>query len=280
MGTSVSTRETKKALLLVAFGTTVPEARRAYDHVETMTRTAWPSHEIRWAYTSGSVRRKLAAIGKKIDSPELAMARLMDEGYKDASIFSLHVVPGKEFHDLHTNVRLFASMKGGFHHLALARPLLSSHDDLLRAAKAVLTRFSDRSPDEAVLFMGHGNRRHSSDAIYSALNFVLETMDRNAFLAAVEGHPSLEEILPKLKAGGVRKILLIPFMAVAGIHAVQDMVGDGVMSWKSVLMLEGFECEAVMNGLAEYPEIVEIWLDHLREAMKASCMDAGFKSCD
>jgi sirohydrochlorin cobaltochelatase len=51
---------------------------------------------------------------------------------------------------------------------------------------------------------------------------------------------------------------------VAGDHARNDMAGDKPDSWKSILSKDGFTCEAVHKGTAEYPEIVNVWVDHLR----------------
>ena len=53
-------------------------------------------------------------------------------------------------------------------------------------------------------------------------------------------------------------------MSVAGEHARKDMAGDGPESWKSVLTKNGFKCEVILKGTADYPEIVNVWLEHLR----------------
>lgn len=39
-------------ILLVAFGTSVPQARAAYANVERLIRRAFPDIPLRWAYTS------------------------------------------------------------------------------------------------------------------------------------------------------------------------------------------------------------------------------------
>ena len=59
----------------------------------------------------------------------------------------------------------------------------------------------------------------------------------------------------------------MPFMAVAGDHARNDMSGEKEGSWKSVLTKNGFTCEVILKGTGEYPEIVDIWIDHLRSAL-------------
>ncbi len=55
-------------------------------------------------------------------------------------------------------------------------------------------------------------------------------------------------------------------MSVAGDHANNDMAGDEEDSWKSILEKEGFEVNIIMKGLADYPEVVNLWVQHLREA--------------
>jgi sirohydrochlorin cobaltochelatase len=256
----------KKAILLVAFGTSVPEAQPAYAQVDAAVKKAFPETEIRWAYTSKVIRAKLARQGKPLDSPEMALVRLMDEGFTRVAVLSLHVIPGIEFHDLNTNAQLFSRMTGGFERVAVARPLLSSHEDMVQVTAALLKKVpASRKPDDIVIFMGHGSEKHPSDAIYAAMSYLFEGLDPNVFVATVGGYPSLADLLPKITERKARKAYLIPLMAVAGDHARNDMAGDGPDSWKSILTGKGLACEAVLSGMAEYPEVVEVWLRHLRE---------------
>jgi sirohydrochlorin cobaltochelatase len=258
-----------KAILLVAFGTSVPEAQKAYDQVEAAVRKAFPGIEVRWAYTSKVIRAKLAKQGKQLDSPEMALARMMEGGVTNVAVLSLHVIPGEEFHDLYTNAQLFSQMSGGFKRISVARPLLSSHEDMNRVAAAMLKRIpSSRKPEDIVLLMGHGSEKHPSDAIYAAMNYVFEQLDSNVFVATVDGYPSLEDLLPKISGKKGGKAFLMPFMTVAGDHARNDMAGDQPESWKSILSGKGIACETVLSGMADYPEIVEVWLDHLREVFE------------
>ena len=45
------------------------------------------------------------------------------------------------------------------------------------------------------------------------------------------------------------------------------MAGDEPESWKSILTRNGYQCESILKGTADYPEIVEVWLDHLRTVL-------------
>lgn len=261
--------EGKRAILLAAFGTTIPEAQKALDQVEQRVRQEFPGVEVRWAYTSGMVRKKLASEGKTLESPEMALARLMDDGFTHVAVLSLHTIPGREFHELAQNARLFGQMSDGFRKVSVAWPLLSSREDHVRVAKAMIRQIpSGRKPQDAVVLMGHGSEHHPSDAIYSAMNLAFHELDPNIHVATVDGYPQLEDILPRLEAAKTRKVYLMPFMAVAGDHARNDMSGDEPDSWKSVLKAKGFDCDIVLKGTAENAEIVDVWLDHLKTAMR------------
>jgi sirohydrochlorin cobaltochelatase len=257
----------KKAILLVAFGTSDPEAARAFELVEKRAWERFPDVEMRWAYTSKMIRAKLAKQGKLLDSPETAFARLMDDGYTHVAVLSLHTIPGEEFHELYQNAHLFGQMAGGFQRVLVARPLLSSSTDMQTVAEALLKKIPGRKTGDAVIFMGHGTEHHPADAIYLAMNQVFQELDSNAFVAAVEGSNSLETVIPKLKKRKVKKVFLVPLMSVAGDHAKNDMAGDSPDSWKSVLTEKGFKCEPILKGTAEVPEIVDLWLDHLKSAL-------------
>jgi len=259
-------REHKKAILLVAFGTSVPEATKAFETIEKQVRDKYTGTEVRWAFTSRTIRsRQAAARGKIVDSPETALAKLMDEGYTHAAVLSLHVVPGEEFHDLRANSMLFAQMKGGFEKILVARPLLGNHTDMARVADVLSSRFQVGNAGEGVIFVGHGNSRHPSDAIYVAMDSLFRDRGAGFFAGSIEGHPTAGELLPKLAAAKVKKARLVPFMTVAGEHARNDIAGDDPESWKSALAKNGIESTTVLSGLSEYPEIVAIWLDHLEE---------------
>lgn len=257
----------KKAILLVAFGTSVPQAQKAFDQIEAQARKAFPDTEIRWAFTSKMIRAKLAKQGKKLDPPVIALAKLMEEDFTHVVVASFHSLPGEEFHDLYTDVQAFKVMRGGFRKIFVSRPLLSSRKDMERVAKAVIKSLpKSRKPGDAVLMMGHGSEHHPGDAVYAAMGFFLEDIDPNAYVGTVEGQPTLQDIIPKLKKKGIKKAYLVPLMAVAGDHARNDMAGDEPESWKSMLKKEGIESVPVLVGTAEIPEIVAVWLDHVKAA--------------
>jgi sirohydrochlorin cobaltochelatase len=92
----------------------------------------------------------------------------------------------------------------------------------------------------------------------------LRRRDPNVFVGTVEGAPGIEDIKAILIERGIKKAYLMPFMSVAGDHAKNDMAGNEEDSWKSILTRAGITCASILKGTAEYDEIVDIWLDHVR----------------
>jgi sirohydrochlorin cobaltochelatase len=261
-------RPAKRGILLVAFGTTVPEARAALDNIDARAKARFPGLEVRWAYSSRTVRQKLAGQGLHFDSPAMALARMMDDGFTHVAVQSLQTIPGEEFHGLQKTVAAFSGLPKGIDRVTLGLPLLAEPADVEACARAVMASLPpDRKRNEAVILMGHGTH-HPANIYYPGLQYSLGRLDPLVLVGTVEGTPSLDDVRAELKAHKVRKAWLQPFMAVSGDHAVNDMAGDGDDSWKSVLAADGVACEPVLRGTADIPAFVDIWLDHLQAAVE------------
>jgi sirohydrochlorin cobaltochelatase len=212
------------------------------------------------------IRKKLARQGKVLDSPEVALAKMLDEGFTHVAIQSLHTISGYEFHDLLRSAHAFR-FKGGFKQIIVGYPLLSSQADIQRAVGAILgTIPPTRKENEAVVLMGHGTH-HPSNAFYAALMFQLQRKDPHVFVGCVEGYPDIDEIRALLHEKGITKAYLMPFMSVAGDHARNDLAGNEGDSWMSVLTRDGIDCVPILKGTAEYDSFAAIWVDHLRAVL-------------
>ena len=270
------------AILLVVFGTSYPEAQAAYENIERVYREEFPQAEVRIAFTSDYIRRKLLDRDNvTIDNPLTALAHLNEEGYTNVVVQSLHVIPGEEFHDLANIVESVRGIEGkfGFRNLVLGEPLLMNLEDYHNVSRALASQFeqnttgTERTPHSsprdagqmAVIYMGHGTE-HSANSAYSQMANILAEDHENVFLGTVEGYPGYDEVLARLNESGVKKARLIPFMVVAGDHALNDLTGNESESWKSMLEKEGFEIDYNLLGMGENDGIVEIFVGHTKEA--------------
>lgn len=56
-------------------------------------------------------------------------------------------------------------------------------------------------------------------------------------------------------------------MIVAGDHATNDMAGEDPDSWKCQFEKAGFPVDCVLKGLGEYPQIHQLFIRHIQEAI-------------
>ncbi len=257
-------RPMKKGILLVAFGSTIPEAQVSFENIEKAVKESFPGVPVYWAYTSRIIIDKMSKEGKYLATPAEALARMMRENFTHVALQSLHTIPGAEFHGMLENAHKFGGMNKGLHKVLVGYPLMATSKDVQRVAEAMLKIIpKERGRKDAVVFMGHGTH-HPANVYYSALNYHVQKLDPNIFVGTVEGWPEIDEIKADLKQRRIKKAYLMPFMSVAGDHARNDMVGAEKDSWKSILEKEEIECVSVLKGTAEYQEFVDIWVDHLR----------------
>ena len=258
----------KAGILLVTFGTSAEGADAGYAAVEKLVREAFPGVEVRWAYTSHIIRHKLAKAGRTLDSPALALARMGDEGFTAVAVQSLHVIPGEEYDGLVGVARAMAGQPDCPQKIAVGDPLLVHPEDLERVAAAMLGSVpTERKKGEAVVFLGHGTP-HLANALYAAMQVEFWKKDSNAIVGTVEGSPSVDDVLTQIRAKGLKKAWLVPFMSVAGDHAHHDMAGEEPDSWASALKRAGVATVPVFRGMAEVEAVDAVWVDHLRQAMQ------------
>ncbi|CCK81576.1 sirohydrochlorin cobaltochelatase [Desulfobacula toluolica] len=257
----------KKGILLVAFGSSIPEAQVSFENIDKRVKKEFANIPVQWAFTSSIIRNKLAKQGKQLDSVAVALAKMMDQGFTHVAVQSLHTIRGEEFNDLLHTAYAFNNMAGGIEKIMIGSPLLSSHQDMEAVTHAIIENIpAKRKKNEAVVLMGHGTP-HPSNAFYAALMFHLQRKDANIFVGTVEGSPTIDDIATMLKEKKIKKVHLIPFMSVAGDHARNDMAGEEDDSWKSILEKQGINCEVVLKGTAEYDNMIDIWVGHLKDVM-------------
>jgi sirohydrochlorin cobaltochelatase len=257
----------KVGILLVAFGSSEASAQVSFENIDHKVAAAYPGVSVRWAYTSNIIREKLVGQGKHLDSPAVALARMLDERFTHVVVQSLHTIAGAEYHDLLRTVNGFKAM-GGFQMVVLGDPLMATQADMAAIVTAIAGVVpKERKKNEAVVLMGHGTH-HPANAFYAALMFQLQLQDPNILVGTVEGYPDVDLIKTLMQARRIKKAYLMPFMSVAGDHAKNDMAGDEADSWKSIFTKAGIQCVPVMKGTAEYDGFVDIWVGHIGAALE------------
>lgn len=263
----------KKAILVVSFGTTYADTRKlTIGAVTDQIRDAFPGYDVRQAFTSRIIIKKLAdRDGLKFDTEKQALDKLKAEGYTEVIIQPLHMEAGDEYEKL---MRVVTKYEKSFAKISVGRPLLyytgqegEKPDDYLIAIKALQTQLPKLGNHEAIALMGHGGV-NPSNAAYAALQLKLGDAGlKNVFVFTVEGYPTVENLINELKENKIKKVTLMPFMMVAGDHANNDMAGDEKDSFKSQLTAAGFQVEAYLHGLGENAAIRDIYVQHVKDAI-------------
>lgn len=256
----------KKGLLVVSFGTSYADTRKAtIEAVEQKVAAALPDYEFRRAFTSDIIIKKLKERDNiLIDTVEEALEKMKNDGFTDVLLLPTHIIPGEEYDDV---LEIYEKYKASFKSIKITTPILYTQEDYMAAITALKQQIPNLNKDQAVIFMGHGTP-HPANACYSQLQYVLwEEGMKNVFVGTVEGFPTLDNIIPKLRENGIKEVTLMPYMLVAGDHANNDMSGDEDDSWKTILKKEGFIVNTYIHGLGENSGYQDIYIKHAKAAL-------------
>lgn len=258
--------EPREGLLIVAFGTSVPEAVPALKALDADFRAAFPDAAVEWAYTSQIIRKKLAARGTPVGGISDGLAALARKGVKVVRVQSLHVMAGEEFSALERAVLLdVKAHPGRFEAVYLGRPLLESRQDAREVAAAVLQSCGGRAPGEGLVLMGHGQAHGRADLVFEGMRRAFVEADGLTFMASVEGSRTFEDLARELATRNVKTLWVQPFMIVAGDHARNDLAGEEADSWASRLRAQGFQVKTNLLGMGEIAGVRAVFVRHARE---------------
>ncbi len=266
--------ENKDAIVVMSFGTTYTESRKAtIEKTVADIQAAHPDTKVVMAFTSHIIVDRIQQKeGIKIPTPEEALDELKQEGYTRVALTSLDLIPGMEYA---YDSAIFDLYKNQFKKMTLGTSVMywmgqeKQRDDVTEFLQAIRTEFPKTGKKDAVLLMQHGTP-HPANAYYSVVQARLTEMGMdNVLLYTVEGWPSLETIIPKLKAKGIKNVTLIPIMMVAGDHANNDMAGAEPDSHKSILEKEGFKVSTYIHGVGENENVRKLFVNRANEAWDA-----------
>ncbi len=293
--------EHKSAIVLAMFGTAVESGLPGLLHIRERMVRAWPQTPVRIAFTSNMIRRiwrqraqdrqyaknhpEVPAAVLEVQGALAAIANLLDAEYDHVVVQPVQIAPAGEFFALAATVEGLNSIKTAnpgskpLPTLAIGRPALGTfgagypYVDDVRAAAAALAADARLAKEEgaALFYMGHGSNNFPSGGIYLQFAAAMRALYPGVctIIATLGGFPSVDDALVLLRESGMKKVILKPFLVVAGGHVRKDMVGP--VSWQARLEKEGFIVEPVMSGLDEQNSFVRLFIDHAADA----AADAG-----
>ena len=276
-------------LLVVSFGTSFNDSRaNDIGGIEKALQEAYPEWSVRRAFTAQIIINHIQARdGEKIDNMDQALQRAVDNGVKNLVVQPTHLMHGAEYDELCEAVENY---KDNFESVKIAEPLLGevgadaseTNEDKANVAKditaAAVSEAGYESLDAAAqdgvafVFMGHGTS-HNAAVTYDQMQTQMEELGySNVYIGTVEGKPEDTEcqaVMDRVNSDGYTKVILRPFMVVAGDHANNDMAGYEDDSWKTMFTNSGYfeSVETQISGLGSISEIQQIYVEHAGAAI-------------
>ncbi len=255
--------ESRKGILIVSFGTShMDTLEKTIAAIEQDVRDEFPEYRVYRAFTSQVIIRKLKKRDVDVFTVREALEQMAVDAVETVIVQPTHVINGIEYEQMAGTIEEYS---GRFRRISTGTPLLSEPEDYKKAIHALMSEVT-LADGEALVLMGHGTQHHAN-AAYPTLEYTFHLLGyRQVLVGTVEGFPGIGDVMDKLKAGGWKKAVLMPFMIVAGDHAKEDMAGEE-NSWKTRLEDAGYEVEVCMKGLGEVRGIRSLLLDHMKAVM-------------
>lgn len=247
----------KASVLMVHFGTTFDDTRKnTIDAVNDEAKKEFPDMEIREAYTSRIIMRRLKERGIVKDNPAEALDKLAKEGYTHIIVQPTNVINGVESKTLEQQLEMH---KDKFKEIRTGSALLSTPEDYKAVAEIIDKEVGKVTDNEAVVLVGHGTH-DNGNAAYPAMDYTAKSMGYKFYVGTIEGFPEFDDVVKGLKKDNIKKVILMPFMFVAGDHANNDIAVD----WKEALEKEGFTVEVKLTSLGMMEDIRKMFIDHAK----------------
>ena len=226
--------------------------------------------------------------------------------YSKIYVQSLQVIPGEEFAAVVASVKKFmnngyiAKAHLDDDYLAklqedeaifLGLPLLNDPDvDVPNVATQLDALYRTEAQQGVVAFMGHGNPdtydTFKANVRYTQLEKALQEKNPNYFVGTVDMADNYkQDVMARMQEKGITsgKVYLHALMSIAGDHAHNDMAGEGDEywdadeeesednSWFEFFNHKGYEATVPVVGnhplgLLELPGILNIWIQHTKNA--------------
>ncbi|ATD54827.1 sirohydrochlorin cobaltochelatase [Clostridium chauvoei] len=267
----------KKAILVVSFGTSYLEVlEKSIQKAENQIKDHFDGYEVFRAFTAHKIIKKLKIKNNIfIDTPEEALDKLYKSGFEEVIIQPLHIIPGEEFQYIKNVQEAYINK---FKSIKLGRPIFyyQGIEDLPQDYSIFINTIEEVFENkEAVVMVGHGTA-HSANAVYGCLQSVLQDHGYdNVFVGTVEGYPTFDIVLNRIKKKNIKEVTLMPLMVVAGDHAINDMASDEEDSWKSMLEAEGIKVKLHMKGLGELEKFNKLYIKRIEDIIENRYVGAG-----
>ena len=207
--------------------------------------------EVKLAFTSKFIINKLfKQSGIKLNTLEEELEGLIASGCEEVYILPLHLIPGKEYIDLLGIVENYRDSLA----VVVTTPLLSEDKDYEDLIKAL-----NPSKEFNYVYMAHGTKHEGNNSYLKLQQEFINKGYGNVLIGTLEGTPTLEDTISRLKSRNINRVVLQPLLLMRGKHGTKDL-----NSWEESLISNGFEVEKVDRALGEFEEVRKLYIDKLK----------------
>jgi len=245
------------AIILASFGSADDSIReKIFDKLAAEIKENFPAYEVRQAFTSNFMIKKLSRRGIFIPKPAEEIYKLRVKGSKRIILLPTHLTPGEEFDN---KIKICAAED-----VEIIPPIMSEPID-----KKILATILDcfkNDTDEDLILIGHGSP-HRHNPVYENLQ---RLAGDKVHVGVIEENdtPNFVDVVKRLKISRADKILLAPLLFNGGVHVTEDIAGEK-NSWQSKLSALGYKVRVIREGLGSYKNFRELYVKKLEERLNA-----------
>ncbi len=267
-------------LLVASFGTSYNDSRVAsIGAIEKALVKANSSFAVRRAFTSQIIINHIQARdGIRIDNMDQALERAIKNKVQVVVVQPTTLMAGAEYDEIVESVKKYESK---FKQIIVAKPICSNDADTKTVSEALYedtakeagmtVEEAKANKETAFVYMGHGTH-HDAKVLYEEIQKIYDDNGyANAFVGTVDGVPestTLENVIAAVKAAGFKKVILRPYMIVAGDHANNDMAGE----WGDAFEAAGFEQTSQIIGLGELKAVQDMAVKNAKAAISKAAV--------
>ena len=209
----------------------------------------FPNFELRQAFTSNFIIKKLFQRGIKILTPAEQIAQLRAEGFTKIFLLPTHLTAGEEFDN---KIKIHAADD-----VKVLSPIFSGN--LEKVLEIILKCFP--TDDEDLILIGHGSpNRHNP--FYENFQRLIDESYKNIHVGVIEetDTPNFNHVVDRLKNRHVEKILLAPLLFNGGVHVEKDIK----ISWRGKLSALGYDVKVCVDGLGTFKIFRELYIEKIK----------------
>lgn len=246
---------TDGAIILVTFGSADDSIReKIFGKLAAEIKKFLPTFEVRPAFTSNFMIKKLAAREISIATPAEEISKLRAEGFKRIILLPTHLTPGEEFDN---KIKICAAPD-----VEIIAPLFSETcaTPFDKKIFATILDCFKKFDDEDLILIGHGSP-HRHNPVYENLQ---KLTGSGIHIGVIEANdtPNFSDVVKRLKASRTDKILLAPLLFTGGVHVAEDIAGEK-NSWRTRLAAQGYEVRVIRDGLGSFEKFRALYLEKL-----------------